>query len=168
MRIVARVQYGMPMTPEQAEVVHATYRKTYPGVPAYWKRQIQETKARGYVETFAGRRVQVVGDWDKDGWRLGSTAINYRIQGTGGDMKYLALAVLRPHLRQLGAHFAWDLHDGLYFYVPDAVVPRAAATVTKLLNTLPYESEWGFSPPIPLPWDCKAGKSWGDLREYHA
>jgi hypothetical protein len=35
-----------------------------------------------------------------------------------------------------------------------------------LLNNLPYKKAWGFTPPIPLPWDCKASdKSWGQLKE---
>lgn len=167
LRVVARVQYELPMELPEAERIHKTYRQAYPGVPLYWDRQIALTKQSGYVETFAGRRVQVTGNWNGDwGWSMGSTSINYRIQGTGADQKYLALSVLRPYLRQIGAYFAWDLHDGIYFYVPDDKVARAVQDIRYLLNNLPYEKAWGFSPPIPLPWDCKTGKTWGSLEEW--
>jgi DNA polymerase I-like protein with 3'-5' exonuclease and polymerase domains len=151
----------------QAQLIYETYQQTYSRVPRYWDSQIDLTKRRGYVETFAGRRVQVVGNWEgKNSWSMGSTAINYRIQGTGADQKYLALAVLRPYLTRIGAYFAWDLHDGIYLYVPDDKVVKAVSDIKYLLANLPYQRAWGFEPPIALPWDCKVGKSWGALREW--
>lgn len=167
LRSVARVQYEMPMELPEAQRIHSTYQRTYPQVPQYWARQIALTRQMGYVETFAGRRVQVVGDWDGDwGWSMGSTAINYRIQGTGADQKYLAMMMLKPYLVSIGARFGWDLHDGIYMYVPDAQVERAAVDIKLILDNLPYQEAWGFTPPIPLPWDCKTGKSWGGLRKW--
>ncbi len=164
--VVARVDYGMHMTQDESKYIRQTYLSTYLHVPKYWEEQIALTKRRGWVETFAGRRVQVVGNWAGTfGWSMGSTAINYRIQGTGADQKYLALAVLRPYLVQHGIRFAWDLHDGLYFYVPDGMVKRATHDMRQKLLSLPYQQAWGFTPPIALPWDCKIGKAWGHLKE---
>ena len=60
----------------------------------------------------------------------------------------------------------WDLHDGLYFYVPKDVVHRVAEKFKVVLDNLPYNKAWGFIPPIGLPWDCKVGSSWGSLKEY--
>jgi DNA polymerase-1 len=167
LRSVARVQYGLPMTFTQAERIHDTYVRSYKRVPKYWESQIKETRERGYVETYAGRRVQVIGNWNgKRAWSMGSTSINYRIQGTGADQKYLALQVLKPYLTEIGAYFAWDLHDGIYLYVPNDHVHAAARRIKQLLDHLPYRDAWGFTPPIPLPWDCKWGKSWGALKDY--
>lgn len=166
LRTVARVQYGLPMNIDEANLIRRTYLTAYAKVPLYWERQISLTKKTGYVETFAGRRVQVTGDWKERGWSMGSTSINYRIQGTGADQKYLALQVLKPLLIELGAYFAWDLHDGIYLYVPDVNVKRAARAVKDQLDNLPYQQAWDFTPPIPLPWDCKAGPSWGQLEDW--
>lgn len=166
LRTVARVQYGLPMDLDTAALIRRTYLTAYRMVPLYWENQISSTKKQGYVETFAGRRVQVAGDWEKNGWSMGSTAINYRIQGTGADQKYLALQVLKPYLIEIGAYFAWDLHDGIYLYVPDAQVERAAVEIKAKLDNLPYQQAWDFTPPVPMPWDCKAGPSWGDLEEW--
>ena len=166
LRSVSRVQYNIPMELPEAQRIWKTYQATYTKVPEYWKTQIELTKQRGYVETLAGRRVRVVGDWAGDwGWSMGSTAINYRIQGTGADQKYLALAVIKDHVTSSGA-FAWDLHDGLYLYVRDDLVERMVLDIKKLLDNLPYKQAWGFDPPVPLPWDVKTGKSWGGLKEW--
>lgn len=167
LRSVARVQYGLPMTEREAEHIHNTYVKSYTGVPKYWNRQISLTKARGFVETFAGRRVQVEGKWEgPQGWSMGSTSINYRIQGTGADQKYLAMSLLRDYLPTIEGRFGWDLHDGIYMFIPDSKLMEAIHTIKPMLDNMPYQEAWGFTPPIPLPWDCKIGKAWGDLKEY--
>jgi DNA polymerase-1 len=166
-RSVARVQYNIPIEMPEAQRIHRTYLQTYHRVPTYWGSQIALTKSQGYVETLAGRRVQVVGNWDGEfGWSMGSTSINYRIQGTGADQKYLAIAVVKDYAVRYGIKFAWDLHDGIYWWVPDAHVQRVAHELKYLLDNLPYHKAWGFQPSIPFPWDCKVGKSWGSLKEF--
>jgi DNA polymerase I-like protein with 3'-5' exonuclease and polymerase domains len=97
---------------------------------------------------------------------MGSTAINYRIQGTGADQKYLALMCIKDYITSIRAQFALDMHDGLYFYVPIPKVQEAARTIKPILDSLPYKQAWGLTPPIPLPWDCKVGPSWGGLKDF--
>jgi hypothetical protein len=76
--------------------------------------------------------------------------------------------VLRAYIVKHGIKFLFDMHDGLYFAVPLAILDRAAVEMKYLLDNLPYEKAWGFKPPIPLPWELKTGPSWGQLREYEA
>lgn len=167
LRVVARVQYNLPMELPEAKQIHRTYLQTYPGVPAYWRDQISLCSQLGYAETFAGRRVQLRESFYGDrAWSLASTAINYRIQGTGADQKYLALCVLKPYMVKHGILFGWELHDGIYLYIPDALVERCVPEIRKILGSLPYQQAWGFTPPVPLPWDAKTGKRWGDLKEW--
>jgi len=164
---VARVQYDIPMLLDEGKKIWQTYQQTYKGVPVFWHNQIRNTAAKGYVETLAGRRVQVKGDWGgKYAWRMQSTSINTPIQGTGADQKYLALMVIKNHLVDTGSYFWLDMHDGLYFLVPDANVSRFCEDTKDMLDNLPYQAAWGYSPSIPLPFDCKVGKSWGSLKEW--
>lgn len=164
---VARVQYDIPMLLPEGQLIWSTYQKTYRGVPAFWETQIRTTAAKGYVETLAGRRIQVKGDWSgKNRWRMQSTSINTPIQGTGADQKYLALLCVKNTLQDTGSYFFLDMHDGLYFLVPDANVRQFCDETKDVLDNLPYAEAWGFKPPVPLPFDCKVGKSWGSLQEY--
>jgi len=166
LRSKARVDYDIPLELPEAQRIHATYQRVYPGVPDYWERQIAIVKSLGYVETFGGNRIKVEGDWNGTwGWSMGSTAINARIQGTGADQKHLAMAVIKDTLREFGGRLMFDLHDGLYMAIPSAVRPKAVDTLKRLLDNLPYQAAWGFTPPIPMPWDCKVGKAWGRLKE---
>jgi DNA polymerase I-like protein with 3'-5' exonuclease and polymerase domains len=163
---VARVQYGLNMTIEEAQDICDTYHRTYPGVRQYWARQIDQTQQTGYVETFAGRRVTVLGDWGGAlGWSMGSTSINYRIQGTGADQKYLAMAALAPVVRNMGGRFAFDLHDGLIFYVKEDIPLDTIMEMRAVLDSIDYEEAWGFKSPVPMPWDAKWGFSYGTLEE---
>jgi hypothetical protein len=166
LKSVARVQYGLPMELPEAQEIHQAYQDTYKQVPIYWQTQINKTKQAGFVETYAGRRVQMKDNWKHYEWSMGSTAINYRIQATASDMKFLALKHIKPYLRTIGGRFAWDLHDGLYFYIPSDVVADAVVHIKQLLDNLPYAKEWGSAFQVALPWDCKTGLTWGDLTEY--
>jgi hypothetical protein len=97
---------------------------------------------------------------------MGSTAINYRIQGTGADQKYLAIAALSSLYRKYNAYFAWDLHDGIYSFVPEDKSKAFAAEAKHLLDRLPYKKAWGIVLPIAMPWSCKIGPSWGMLKKW--
>jgi DNA polymerase-1 len=146
LRVRARVDYEIPIELPQAQLIWRTYRNTYTQVPAYWDRAIALAKQQGYAETLAGRRVALVGDWGGNlSWKMESTALNYPVQGTGGDQKYLALKVLKDFLIPLGCYFMKDFHDGLYWFVPDNIVDRVIVEGKRLLDNLPYR-RLGISP----------------------
>jgi DNA polymerase-1 len=162
----ARVQYNMPWDIQKAKQVHSTYHSVYPYVRRYWDRQVRFARNNGYVETLAGRRVQLRGTWTGDEqWSLESTAINFPIQGVGADQKYLAIACIKPLLAKYGGKFYFELHDGLYCVFPKKVAVQAALAGKRLLDNLPYKRAWGFEPPIPLPWDIKVGPKWGSMKK---
>jgi DNA polymerase I-like protein with 3'-5' exonuclease and polymerase domains len=167
LRSTARVKHNLPMELPEAQRIIGVYKQRYVRVPIYWDQTIQLAKRRGYAETLAGRRVQILGNWNGDrAWSMESTAIIYPIQGTGADQKYLALALLKDYMIGIGGYFAWDLHDGLYWWIPTSKLEKAAADASRILANLPYRDAWGFTPSIPLPWDAKIGPGWGHLREW--
>ena len=165
---VARVQFHMLLADYEARKVHASYRKAYPGAVRYWAKQIEHVTQYGYVDTIAGRRINLLKGEDWEGkwkWGIESTSINGPIQGSGADQKYLAMAVLRDYLPTVDGRFYYELHDGLFVVIPDAYAERAVHEIKHLLSNLPYKSAWGVDLPIQFPVDAKMGKSWGDLKE---
>lgn len=165
---VARTGYQMDLSGAEAAAVHATYRVTYPKVQRYWKEQIRKAREDGFVQTVAGRKVHLgLGStWEPaNQWGLESTAINFPIQGSGADQKYLALAVIKNYLPTVEGHFYFELHDGLFFIVPDRFAEKAIAEIKPLLSALPYKRAWGVDLPVEFPVDAKMGPSWGDLKE---
>jgi DNA polymerase-1 len=98
-------------------------------------------------------------------WACESTAINAPIQGSGADQKYLALACVRDEMHRHGARLLLDLHDGLYFVVPDEKAESFAVRTHHIMSTLPYKQAWGIDLPVAFPVDTKWGKTWGDLEK---
>lgn len=171
---VAAVQHKMKLTLSEARAVHATYLSTYTMVPRYWKRQIKLARQLGYVQTLAGRRVQLghpstwkYADGNDAKWSHESTAINFPIQGIGADQKYLALLIAHDLCIKYGARFYFELHDGMFWVVPKANTERFAAELKVLLSNLPYKKAWDVDLPIQFPVDVKLGPKWGAMKELH-
>jgi DNA polymerase-1 len=163
LRIQSRVQYGMDVDFQTVINWKTAYLQTYPGIEHYWKTAIRKAKELGYAETLAGRRFYI-DRWSQDyRWGSESSAINFPIQGTGGDMKELAVAVLTQKHPEF--EYAFDLHDALFGYVDEDMPDEQLLVMRETLNSLPYESVWGVKPPIPLLWDCQVGPNWGEMKE---
>ena len=164
----ARVGYGIPMILFEAERTKSKYETTFAGVPQYWASQISSAKAHGYVESFNGKLYRFPANaWErKNQWFSGSTAINFPVQGVGAGQKSLAMKYVVPYVRSIGGSFYYDLHDGLFFIIPEDIAYEQSLIIRdEILNNLPYEQEWGYKPTIPLPWDASIGKNWGELKE---
>lgn len=163
----ARIDYGIPMVDMEAQRVKYVYENTYTGIPQYWKDQISIAKAQGFVETFAGSRYRFPADaWTShNNWASSSTAINFPIQGVGANQKELAMKYLKPWWEKVYGFYAFDLHDGIYSFLPEKHALEMALEAREMLNNLPYEKEWGYHPIVPFPVDCKIGYNWGDLKE---
>jgi len=166
LRRKARVDYGVDADYETAKLWHATYHRLYPGVKRYWRRAIHAARTRGYAETMAGRRYYLPERaFLNDEWQAESTAINHPIQGTGADQKELGLAIVTAKFPEVT--FAFDLHDGLYFWV-QADLPglqELLREIKRTLSHLPYSDAWGWAPAVPYPVDAKVGAAWGRMEE---
>ena len=162
LRVKSRVDYGMILSFVQVKALSDTYMRAYPGIKRYWSEAIELGRFQGYAETRAGRRFYLT-DWNYNEFGTGQSAINFPIQGTGGDMKELGLAVLTESYPDL--IFGFDLHDALFMYIrsnhPKKMVIIKGAQ--KTLNNLPYKAAWGWEPSIPIPWDASIGPDWGHM-----
>jgi len=163
-RIIARVQYGLKKDILTIKTWQQAYHRTHPGVKQYWDWAIKQAKLNGYAETLAGRRCAIT-EWGGDmTWKSESTAINFPIQGSGGDMKNLGIATLAREYPDVV--FAYDLHDGLFYWLPrEASSKELMLDMRETLNNLDYKDAWSWSPRIPLPWDVAVGVHWGEMRE---
>lgn len=158
-------KFDLKLTEQEAKDIVQGYRLAYPGVPAYWDRAIADARFRGVAQTRGGTTVKLA-TWGTDNdWRYESTAINFPIQGTGAEMKLLAMHELRELLLDNKIRFAWDLHDGLYFYVPEQLGLAVCREIVNLMDALPYGKLCSWEPSVPMPVDCKTGPSWGQLKE---
>ncbi|RKZ71954.1 MAG: hypothetical protein DRQ48_01840 [Gammaproteobacteria bacterium] len=163
LRIQARVQYGMDVDWTKAKSWQDAFFTSFPGIKTYWSDAIKKAKYIGYAETLAGRRFKLI-YWDKaNRWSTESSAIMTPIQGSGADMKDLAIQEMHKHFpNQI---FWFDLHDGLHYQVPVDTPESEIFAARTMLNELDYKHWWGYDPSIPLTWDASEGKRWSELKE---
>lgn len=156
--------YGLTdKTETDAQLARATYMRIYPGIPRYWRTQPMIARRTGYVDSKGHRRCSIT-KWDVENeYKSSQTAINFPIQATGADQKILALYYLRDYLYANGIQFAWDLHDGMFFYAPVELAYTRIVEMVYILNELPYEKAWGWKPQVKFPVEVKIGKRWGKL-----
>jgi DNA polymerase-1 len=155
---------GLDVTLEQCEKVIQSIKAGYPAL-AHWQ---EDTKARagarGYTETWLGRRRYLPGiastDWGKKSFAE-RCALNTPIQGTAADILKLALGRIiaglpeRPWLRPL-----LQVHDELVFEVPDNRVSEAVAFVKECMEAQPFEA---FN--IPIIAEAATGRRFGEMKE---
>jgi DNA polymerase-1 len=168
MMITAKVQYGIDCSIDQARQWQSSFHRSFPGIKQFWKKAILSAQQNGYAETLGGRRFTIPHNMmmstDKDvKWRVESSAINMPIQGSGADMKELAIATVYEKYPEL--IFAFDLHDGLFYWAPIGTPVELYLDVQRTLDSLNYGDAWGWEQNVPLNWDGEAGPSWADMKD---
>jgi DNA polymerase I-like protein with 3'-5' exonuclease and polymerase domains len=139
------------------------FHQSFLEIKPYWSKAIAKGKALGYAETLAGRRFGLEFWSGEDRWSTESSSINHPIQGSGADMKELAIRELATHYpEQL---FWFDLHDGLHMLVPVDYPESKLLEARAMLDNIDYEKEWGVKLDVPLTWDVQVGERWSSLKE---
>lgn len=163
LRIKARVGYGMNVDFFKAKEWQDAFFHNFPGIKPYWSKSIRKGKELGYAETLGGRRFGLE-FWDKENrWGTESSSLMFPIQGSGADMKELALRDLSRHYPE--QIFWFDLHDGLHMLVPVDYPDSKILETREMLNNLDYAAEWGVNLTVPLTWDAQVGARWSELKE---
>ena len=138
-----------------------TFNRTYKGVPEYWEDVIWESKQKGYVEVFGGRRYKLT-DWDTHRWATESSAINVPIQGAGASQK--EIAIKETFEKVPAARFALDLHDASFMYIAREDAQRLKPELDSAFNSIDYSKYWGFTPSISLPFESMMGDNFADVK----
>ena len=159
----AHVDWGLRPTLKEAAQWRNTWLSLYKGVPQQWKEFIRLAKTYGYAETLAGRRFYI-DQWGRNKWKSEASAIMVPVQGSGADMKYLAIAIMRASFEYL--RFWGEIHDEVIYLCPNSYDPATECDKVKtVLNNLPYKEAWDYEPTVPFTWTVKWGYDWGTLEE---
>jgi DNA polymerase-1 len=154
--------YDTFMTEEMGRFLVQTFNRQYPGVPQYWRDVVEFAKKTGYTETLGKRRYKIYKWGGRDSWQSESSAINVPIQGSGADMKELAISTIYEEFPD--TFFALDLHDATFSYAPIDQLDRMKKEVLERLNAINYEMYWNIYMPIPLTFEAGAGTSFRDVK----
>lgn len=160
----ALTEYDTYMTEIEGRKLVSTFKRAYPGVPAYWDAIVEFAKQNGYSYTLAQRRYKV----DKamlassDAWKVEGTVISHPIQGTGAEMFLAALSSVPD------ARIQTNMHDGVFWIVDEGQAGvEESEYILEQMNKTNYEQLWGLPTPLPIKLQyegSRIGTSYADVK----
>jgi DNA polymerase-1 len=146
----------------EAKRLIARFDERYSKVRAFQDEQLRLAKARGYIETIAGRHWPIGGLESLDSHdrsyaeRLARRATH---EGSVADVSRRGLLHADRELRAAGLHCQplAQILDEVLFEVPEAELPRAAALAGDAMRR-------AFDLEVPLVVGLEAGANWADLK----
>jgi DNA polymerase-1 len=154
--------YGIHITTGEAYRYLNMYKSRYKGVKKYWDKAIWTAKDKGYAESIAKRRYYLKFWNGRTEYPTEQSAINFPIQGSGGDHKNVAISMIARKFPE--AQFVLDLHDGIWYYLPEENAVELAREIRDDLNSTDWSAMWRTDIKLPLPFDAKVGPSFGEVK----
>ena len=145
----------------EAKTYIETYFAQYPQVQAWMDSVIEETKERGYVTTYWGRRRYIPGIYEgnralyEEAKRV---AINTRAQGTAAEIMKQGMIALQEAFKEahIEARMLLQIHDELLISVPAQQAQEAQAITQKILEGV---VDW----TVPLAVTTRVGADWKEV-----
>jgi len=133
------------------------YFERYPKIQAYFDKVLEDAEKNGYVETLAGRRIEVARPRSRTGAEA-RISINAPIQGSAADILKKAMVELREELLLLSleACMVLTVHDEIILESPDAEVEAVAELLPKVMSS-------AFELIVPIEVEVRTGRSWASL-----
>lgn len=148
-------QYDKVLSLREAQHYLSSYKKTFPGIPAYWSSATKFAHAKGYAESFSCRRYYINNlDWSGE-----QSAINMPIQGSSADLMEYAVAAIARKFPEL--IFQITVHDSLSWLIPDSMDPNI---VKDYANSIDYKSVYGIDFAVDFIMDFAIGPNFADLK----
>jgi len=154
--------YGINITKGQAYQYLGMYKRRYPGIRTYWDDAILSAKQLGYAESISGRRYGLKFWGGSAEYMTEQSAINFPIQGSGGDHKNAAISITARKFPE--AIFTLDLHDGIWYYLPEKNAKELALDMKNELNRTNWSRLWNRDIKLPLPFGVKIGPTFGEVK----
>lgn len=148
---------------EEAALFYENYFSTFPTIEEYFDNVVAEATAKGYTETFFGRRRQFPGLKSKVPFIRASAermAMNAPLQGTAADIVKLAMikadkAIIESPLKDR-AFLLLQIHDELMFEVKTEDLQKAIEIIKPAMESI-------IKDPIPFTVTAKKGLNWAEL-----
>jgi DNA polymerase-1 len=165
---VNALKQNLGSTREEAQKYLNDYFETFSGLAAYLANVKVQTAARGYTETFFGRRRYFQGINSKLPFIRAAAermAINAPIQGTEADVIKLAMIRVNEYIEKNNLEndvfLLLQVHDELVFEIKEGVSKEVALQIEKIMESIIDPKEING---IVLEATSAVGKNWGELK----
>lgn len=166
----AKIEYGIDLNEDEAELWIETFFGTYPGLRVYHERAIDFCRTHGYVESPLGRRRTLPEIRSTDQalrHEAERQAINAPIQSVSSDTVLMAANEIRKKdLNPEEFRLSLFIHDELVYLVKESADLQFYGRILKHeLENPPFEKDFGFKLTVPLISDVKVGTNLVDCED---
>lgn len=162
-------------TAQEGEEKYKLFTKTYSSLTAWWAKQHQYGRKKGYVKTGMGR-IQPLPDINSDDFRFKSKderkAVNGPVQGTSADITKLAMSLIYKEVKKRGwqdkLKMILTVHDEIVFEIHKSILKESIDSICHLMTKNDIIKRLGWA--VPLLVDVELGKDWTvpfDLKDVH-
>lgn len=162
--------YGVEVTPHEAEVFRRAYFEQFPMLLEWHRKQRALAQKYGRVESPLGRVRHLPDVYSPDrkvAAEAGRQAINSPVQSFASDLAILALVNISRDFKRRGlkALSVGAVHDALNFEVPEDEVRIAAPLIKYHMENYPLAKNFGYHMPVQIIGDVAISRQWGDKIE---
>jgi len=160
---VNALKQNLGTTREEAQMFYDSYFSIFSDLAGYLEKIKEETRKKGYTETYFGRRRYFPGinsPLPQVASAEERMAINAPHQGTNADIVKTAMIeadnVLKKENLNARAHLILQIHDELIYEIEDSVLDKATVLIKK-------EMESVMKTDVEFIVNVSSGASWADL-----
>ena len=141
LRITARTNFGVELTPEQSKQYHAEFFNTWPNLRRWHQAARDSSSELTYGATVFGRRRWADPDdrADQRDWNRFQLATNFEVQGAGADALKLALSRLHREFAGTPTRILLPLHDAILVQTPRENAQAVAEIVSQTMREAFHE-----------------------------
>lgn len=164
----ARTDYGLVVSPEEAEQIREDYFDLYNRLPGWHDRKKQFVREKGYVRSLHGalRRLPSIYSDDEGVQRESERqAINSTIQRFGSDLGLMGMSIFGRWCPWELMHPIGFIHDAVLIQAQPEYADEAMQSIKWCLQNVPLQEWFGITSPIPLLADVSCGPSLGEVEE---
>lgn len=150
--------YNLVLTLEEAAAIRNGFFDLYSGLPVWHEHQRRWARRWGFVRSPLGRvrHLPMIHSRDKTtASKAGRQSINSPVQGTLSDLCLLAIAVCEEEFAGSNLQLVAMTHDSILGYAPIREAPYWAVAVKHVMENLPLESDFGWSPKVRFDVDVE-------------
>lgn len=162
--IYARDNYGVKVTPKQAQDSRKSFFALYKTLEAWHTRQRRFAQRNGYVRSLSGRKRRLPDATTQDDTpkraEAQRQAINSPVQSFASDLNLMVLLQLIDEFNPADAQPIGTIHDAILLYVRKTVIPQVYSRGLEIMTHPKMLDELGIKLRVPIKGEGKIGP-WG-------
>jgi DNA polymerase I-like protein with 3'-5' exonuclease and polymerase domains len=165
--------YGVKVTPEEAQETRDRFFESYPGLRPWHERQRRLARRYHRVNSPIGRvrHLPDILSTDKDVQAESERqAINSPVQSMASDLMLMALIRLHARMSKEGnARILGTVHDSILFEVKHGYEDYWLPIIKETMEDMEYvRRTFGFEVTVPIIADIETGSHWGETEAWAA